>query len=701
MFSSAAIAGEAGRSAVETAQAEATPTTLPAVKVEAPRAQSGGGAVDGYLAGSSRTATKTDTPLRDTPQSITVLTQEFMQDISVQSMADAIRYVPGVTMHQGEGNRDQFVIRGNSTSADFFIDGVRDDVQYYRDLYNTDRIEALKGPNAMIFGRGGSGGAINRVIKEADGARVRELSATYGSFDNWRGSVDVGDKINDKVAYRFNGFYQDSDSFRQHVGMDRFGFNPTVTLTPTDKTRVKLGYEYFQDNRTADRGIPSFNGRPVDGKINTFFGNPDVSHARAIVNTAYATIEHDTDIGVKIRNATRYSDYDKFYQNVYPGSAVNAAGSSLSLSAYNNAVKRENITNQTDLTGQVTTGPVTHKLLAGAEFSQQTSDTVRNTGFFGGASTSLTASLANPTVYSPVTFRHQATDAFGHSTATVAAGYVQDQIEVTRYLQFIGGLRFDSFGYTYRDKNTNTTFSRTDDLISPRLGVVVKPIQPLSLYASYSVSYLPGSGDQFSSLATNTQGLKPEEMRNYEVGAKWDVTPDFAATAAVFRLDRANTRAVDPTDPTRFVQTGESRTKGVELGLSGRVTDEWQVMAGYAYQDAKIVSTTSAARAGATVGLVPKHTLSLWNKYQFTPMWGAGVGLVHQSDQFATVDNAVTLPSYTRADAAVYFTLNDSWRAQLYLENLFGAKYYLTADNNNNITPGSERAARFTVTAKF
>jgi catecholate siderophore receptor len=688
--------------AAQAVHAQTAPIALPPVDVQT-RAEPvvRGGNVEGYNAGSSRTATKTDTKLIDVPQSISVITREFTDDVSAQSLQDAIRYVPGVTMHQGEGNRDQFVFRGNSSSADFFVDGVRDDVQYYRDLYNIDRVEVLKGPNAMIFGRGGSGGAVNRVLKEADGTRVREVTGTLGSFGNRRTSFDAGDKAGDKAAVRINGVYQYSDSFRDNVNLERYAINPTFALTPSDATTIKFGFELFKDDRTADRGLPSIAGRPFGASLTSFYGNPNLSYSNATVKTAYATVDYETGIGVNVRNHSRVADYDKFYQNVYPGGSVNAAGTSYTLSAYNNLVKRTNYVNQTDFTGTVETGPVVHRLLVGAEFSRQTSDTLRNSGFFNGTATSLTVPTASPASGVPVVFRHVATDAYGRSVASVAAGYAQNQMEIGRHFQVIGGLRFDRFDYDFLDKNTYVKYGRTDDLVSPRLGVVVKPVEPLSIYASYSVSYLPASGDQFASLATNTQGLKPEEMENKETGVKWDVRRGLSLTAAVFQLDRKNTRAVDPADATRFVLTGQSRTRGTELGATGKVTDAWQIVGGYAYQDAYYVSTTSAARAGTAVALVPRHTATLWNKYQFTEMWAAGLGVIRQTDQFAAADNSVTLPAYTRADAAIYATLTDSLRAQIYVENLLGAKYYLTADSNNNITPGSERAARFTVTAKF
>src|SRR6185503_17591171 len=325
-------------------------------------------------------ATKTLSPLRDVPQSITVVTREQVRDQMMSSVGDVVRYVPGITAHQGENNRDQVIIRGISSSADFFLNGVRDDVQFYRDLYNLDRIEVLRGPNAMIFGRGGGGGLINRVPKEAGPGPLREISLQGGSFSNKRIAVDLNQPFGPDLAFRINGVYENSESFRDFGGLERYGINPTVTISPGKQTRITLAYENFRDTRTADRGIPSFLGRPVDIDISTFFGNPALSHVRALVNLGTVTFEQQAG-DVNIRNRTMFGAYDKGYQNFVPG-AVTADKSQVAITSYNNATQRLNIFNQTDVTYGVSTGSIRHTLLAGAEFGRQLTDNFRNSGFF-------------------------------------------------------------------------------------------------------------------------------------------------------------------------------------------------------------------------------------------------------------------------------------------------------------------------------
>jgi catecholate siderophore receptor len=654
---------------------------------------------DGYQAPLIASGTKTLTQLRDIPQSITVVTREQIKDQQMLSIGDVVRYVPGITAHQGENNRDQIIFRGNSSSADFFLNGVRDDVQYYRDLYNLDRVEVLRGPNAMIFGRGGGGGVINRVTKEAGFTPLREISLLAGSFNNKRVAADFDQPFNDKVAFRANGVYENSKSFRNRVALERYGINPTLTFTPGRQTKITFSYEHFVDTRVADRGISSFQGRPLDIDISTYFGNPDDSNVWAYVNLGTATVEHAASRWT-IRNRTQIGDYDRGYQNFVPG-AVNADGTQVALTAYNNATARRNIFNQTDATYTVKTGPIRHTLLGGAEFGLQLTGNFRNTGFFNNTATSVTVPLSNPTISVPVTFRQNATDADNHIETNIAAAYVQDQIELSRRVQVVAGVRFDRFDLQYFNNRNSDQLSRVDDLASPRVGAIFKPVEQVSIYGNYSVSYLPSSGDQFSSLTTITQQVKPEKFNNYEAGVKWDANRFLALTTAVFRLDRTNTRSADPNDPTRIVQTGSQRTNGFEFGLSGSITHAWRIAGGYAYQDAFVTSATTAAPVGAQVAQVPRHNFSLWNNYQILPRLGAGLGIIHRSDMFATIDNTVVLPSYTRADMAVFYSITERLRLQVNVENLLDKRYFVNADSNTNISPGYPRAVRAALTVRF
>ena len=326
----------------------------------------------GYYTNSTPVATKTNTPIVNIPQSLTVISKEFIRDQSYQNLTDIARYSPGVAVHQGEGNRDELVIRGVDSSANFFVNGFRDDVQYFRDVYNTQSIEILKGPSAITFGRGAGGGLVNRTLKEADGNRIYEATMQTGSWGDRRVTLDAGQAINQNVAARLNVFYEGADAFRDFNHLERYGINPTVTLKPDDATSVKLSYEYFHDERTSDRGNPSqalaipglgagatatrFNPTTPfapNCDLSTFFGSPSLNKATATVQTGMAIIEHGFGGGLTVRNGTIVADYKKFYQNVYPGNgplsgAVDFGDTKFNLAAYQHTTNRDNIFNQTD-----------------------------------------------------------------------------------------------------------------------------------------------------------------------------------------------------------------------------------------------------------------------------------------------------------------------------------------------------------------
>jgi catecholate siderophore receptor len=662
----------------------------------------------GYQAKTNTTAVKTDTALIDLPQSLTVITPELIKDQNMQSIADTIRYVPGVGIAQGEGNRDTPIFRGNSSTSDMYVDGIRDDVQYYRDLYNVERVDVLKGPNAMVFGRGGSGGLINRATKVADWSNTHEMNVQFGSFDKYRLTGDFDHAINQDVAVRLTSMWESSRSFREGFEAGRWGINPTVSWRPSDQTKVTLGYERYEDNRVGDRGISSYMGRPVKTSPATFFGDPDRSPTGATVDSFNAVLDHDFGGEISIRNRTRYAIYDKFYQNIFPG-AVNAAGNMVAISAYNNATQRENFFNQTDLNFSLYTGPFKHKFLTGMEFGRQETDNLRNTGYFSDVSANATSAnvlLSNPIYKGNVVFRQSATDANNNGVTTIAAGYVQDQIELSKHWQAILGLRYDRFEVDFRNNRNGQMFATADDLVSPRGGLIFKPFgDNFSLYTNYSIAYVPRAGEQLGSLSLSNQALKPEEFRNYEIGAKWDITSEMSTTLAFFQLDRLNALATDSNNPAVSFLVDGQRTRGIELGFSGNITDDWKVIGGYAYQNAEITkniaSGSSTAYAGATLAQVPEHTFSLWNRYDITQKFGVGLGSVYRSKMYAAVDNAVTLPGFLRFDAAVYYKIDKNIQLQVNIENLLDKEYYASANSNNNITPGSPIAANAGITMKF
>lgn len=680
--------------------------TLPSIQISATNNNR-------YAATSTSTATKTNTLLRDVPQSITVITGDLIKDQSIRSLADAVRYVPGVGVSQGEGNRDALVFRGNRSTGDFFIDGIRDDAEFYRDLYNIERVEVLKGANGMIFGRGGSGGVVNRVTKEANWNPVREFSFQGGSFNQKRMTGDVGYVINDVAAIRLNAIYEDAGSFRDGVDMERLGIAPTVTVKPTNRTKVVLNMERFHDDRTADRGITSVVGRtgqvtgPVDVGRSQFFGDPRRSNANIDVLSFGSFIEHKFDSGFTLQNRTLYTTYDKFYQNVFASGGLNSLTGLLPIGAYNNTTTRDNVFNQTNLLYSLNTGPIAHTLLAGVEVGRQETHNRRETGLFNNSvsSTNIFVPISNPVTNLPITFRNRDgggdLDALNRSIVNVTSLYIQDQIEILPQLQVIAGVRYDMFEVDFQQKNGPRDHLKTrDDLIAPRFGVIYKPIEPLSFYGSYSQAFVPRAGDQLTALNVTVETLKPEKFTTLETGVKWDIRPDLAFTAAVYQLDRTN--VINSVVGGQTFLTKGQRTEGVEISLAGQLTTNWSVMGGYAYQVGEISSDIlGIARKGATVAELPKHTFSVWSRYDITPRIGAAFGVIHRDNMYASLTNRVVLPDFTRVDAALFAQFSKSFRGQVNIENLFDTKYFAAAHNDFNITPGSPIAVRASLIANF
>lgn len=714
-------------SAVAAPQVETASQNAGDIGVPAPDAQ---GDI-GYRATQSSSSTKTNTPLRNVPQSVSVVTDKEIKDQASQSIGDVVKYVPGIEIHQGEGNRDQISIRGQvASTADFFVNGVRDDAQIFRDVYNSERIEVLRGPAALAFGRGGAGGVINRITKQADFDTHTETTVETGSFDHKRAVIDVDREITSGFAARITSMYEDSGSFRDSVDLKRWGINPTLAFKPWDRTTVILDYEHFEDHRTADRGIPSERAKgflgtvgPSPAAVSTFFGNPEESFANAVVDRTSVTIEHTTDFGLRIRNVTQYANYDKMYQNVYPGGPFDPNTGLVPILAYNNINNRENLFNQTDFIYKFTDGWTRHTVLAGAEFGAQRSFNFRHSGQFDvsngngecaalGVGNNLPNGtcfvlFSDPTISSPlVSFATPTTH--NRVRSDVQSFYVQDQWEIGKYLEIVGGVRHDNFGTTVTNVLPSTTispgtFNQENGFYSPRVGVILKPTSDLSLYASYSVTHLPASGDQFGSVTNQTRELEPEKYENKEVGLKWDITEALAFTTAFYEVDRTNVRFAQP-DGT-FIQTGKSQVDGVEVTLTGYVTDRWQVAGGYGHQTGELTSSTSATLpAGTPLPLLPSDTFSLWNRYQLTPDLGAGLGVIYHSNFFASLQpdtNRVELPAYTTVDAALYYRINDHLRAQLNAINIFNESYILTADSNDNLSPGAPRTFYVSLTSSY
>ena len=654
---------------------------------------------EGYSNGDGSTATKTPTPLIDVPQAVSFITADQLEDQSIRQLNDALRYVPGISMETGEGHRDEVFIRGQESTADFYIDGLRDDAQYYRPLYNIERVEVLKGANALIFGRGAGGGAINRVAKRARlGETAIAGEASVDTFGAFALLADLNQAVANDVALRLNATYEEFDNDRDFYEGRFIGISPTLTAALGPATTLVASYTYDDDSRVTDRGVPALGLGPLTGYDSTFFGDRDFNRSDAEVHIGRVRLEHDFSNGVTANATVQFADYDKIYANIVPSSTD---GDTVLLSGYQDAQQRTNWIGQANVIWEADLGSnLASTFLFGFEASQQDSANQRETISFTRAP-GVDGLAPNETPLAEVIFippfalnpvsRSRASDL---ETLSI---YAQEQLEIGEHIELVAGIRWDRFDLETDDLLGGASADRVDEKFSPRLGLIVKPTQDLSIYASYSQSFLPQAGDQFFILSQGDAQFDPETFTNYEIGAKWAPLDKVLVNAAIFRLERTDIKAPSPTDPTLTVLAGESRVEGFEISVVGEIADFWKANLGYTYLDGELLNDNAFGDAGQRLQQLPRHSISAWNRFDVSEQIGFGLGVIHQSEQFASFSNSVVLPSYWRVDAAAYYTVSDRLSFQLNVENLFDEDYYPSAHGDNNIQPGEPLSARIGV----
>ena len=659
-------------------------------------------------------ALKSPTPIIDVPQSLSITTADQIVRQGFDSIGDIVNYTPGVSNSQGEGHRDSVVFRGVRSTADFFVDGVRDDVEYYRGLYNLEQVEILRGPNALLFGRGGTGGILNRVTKKGVVGETftgyRGAVDTFGAFDIW---ADVNLATGANSALRINAAYESLKNHRDLYDGEQISVNPTFRAELGAATTIDLSYEYLNHERFIDRGIPSDdNGDPVRALRNITFGDPDNNFATFEGHVLRGTIQHTFSDSVKGNFTASYGDYDKVYANFFPVGYTSATNV-VAIDGYIDTNQRQNLVLSGNLIGEFATGSVGHTLILGGEFIDTSNNNDRlNAVFDTAVSAGRRADVEFFSAASPFPLRGGVgTLADGRTTRvgftslnddteadlTVVSAYVQDEIKLADWLRVVLGARFDSFEITVRDNRNGAVSTRTDDKVSPRLGVILKPRDNLSIYGSYSETFLPRSGDQFADINPPNDALDPDTFANLEAGMKWDVRPGLALTAAVFQIEQSSPQVSDTNPDTLDVV--DSRIRGFEAALQGQVTDWWFLTTGYSYLDGEQQSRTGPT--GRRVRELPEHKFAIWNNFQATEQLGFGLGLTAQDESFADLGNTATLPAYARVDMAVFYTVSDNVRLQVNVENVLDELYFPTAHSADELTVGAPLNARFTITSRF
>jgi len=659
---------------------------------------------------------KTPTPIINVPQSLSILTSESIQDQAFRNFGDIMRYTPGVSISQGEGHRDAIIIRGIQTTADFFIDGLRDDVQYFRPLYNVEQIEILRGSNALLFGRGGGGGVINRVQKKAKiGQNFNSITAGFDTFGAHSISADSNFAVTANSSLRLNTYYQGLDNHRDFYDGTSFAFNPTLTVDFNPSTTGYFSYEHVNDDRVVDRGVPSQNVEnapdlPLQGFNNTFFGSPDENFTTLEANIFRAHIDHTFSDRLRGNVIAQYGDYDKLYQNLYASEEVqviNNRFTEVELDGYQDTTDRENLIVQTNLIGEFETGNLMHTFLVGAEFGQQNTGNRRSDNVFDvNGDDQLFINFTDPLVIPNFAFTQIARRRA--SEVNFASLYIQDQLSLTDQFDLVLGLRYDQFdidvfdGIEANDRDDNNgRFNRKDNEITPRLGAIYKPKDTMSVYASYSETFLPRSGDQFLTLNLDTESTRPQFFENTEIGFKWDINSNLSFTSSLFSLERESFTSIDPEDASQLIVIEGSETQGFEVQFAGELTDQWSITTGYSNLDGKVVRVDDSGNNGNKTRQTPDNMFSIWNNYAVNDRFSLGLGLNYQDSYFVREDNSVEVPSYTRVDAAAYYQLNDAIKLQLNIENLLDTNYFPDAHSNDNISTGKPLNGRVSVIYKF
>ncbi|MEE4296367.1 MAG: TonB-dependent siderophore receptor [Wenzhouxiangella sp.] len=657
-------------------------------------------------------ALRTPTPIIDVPQSLTIVTGEELRERGFDSIADIIDYTPGVTNSQGEGHRDAVVFRGVRSTADFFIDGVRDDVWYYRPLYNLEQVEILRGPNALLFGRGGTGGLLNRVTKKAVVDDV--FASTRGRVNSFGGyALELDGNLNtgDRSAVRVNAMYEVLDNHRDFYDGERIGFNPTARFQLSDRTLLDVSYEYLDHERFIDRGIPTgSDGRPVESFEDIVFADPELNTATLKAHLFRASLQHEFSENLKGNFSAFYGDYDKLYQNFYASGydQANTPGV-VELDGYVDTTDRQNLILSGNLIGELFIGEMEHTLIAGVEYIDTSSDQDRFNAFW--STTQDDNELFDIT--RPLNLRNgRGINAFGEPTVNsfttdinddtrvgieVFSAYIQDEIQITDHLDFIIGARFDSFDIDVFNVPANERRSRKDDEISPRGGLIFKPFEEISLYASYSESFLPRSGEQFDNINGANNQLDPDTFKNQEIGIKWDFGVGLSLTAALFEIEQSSPQVAD--DNPETLDVIDSEISGFEAQLKGQVSDRWFISAGYSYLDGEQVNR------GGNTGLrpreLPENTFSIWSAFEVTERFGVGIGLTYQDESFIDNSNTAVLPSYTRVDAAAYYDVSDTLSLQLNIENLTDTLYFPKSHSTHQATVGAPLNGQLTVEWRY
>ena len=647
-------------------------------------------------------ALKTPVPVLDVPQTVSIVTDDEIQERGFREIGDIVRYTTGVNTSQGEGHRDAVVFRGVRSTADFFQDGTRDDVQYYRSLYNVEQVEILKGPNALLFGRGGTGGVINRVTKKAVmGEQFGSINLGMDSFGASDLAVDYNTVSGDNSAFRIMVHSDALENHRDFYDGDRLGINPTMKIQLSDRTTLDVSYEHADHERYIDRGIPTENGRPVERFKDIVFGDSKGDNLTTleadIFRATLSTVFSDTSKG---NLQVVSSEFDKMYQNYY-ASGYSAGATVVTMDGYYDPTSRENTIISGNVVNEIEMGSTTHTILFGGEIIDTTNNNLRyNTYFSNTKDDNEVFNITNPMDFTVNAAGQPSTNDYRadlksktKSDIEVTSIYFQDQIDVSDNLKLMIGGRHDTFDITVTDIKNGSAQSREDKEFSPRAGLIYKPKDNISVYYSYSESFLPRSGEQFKSLSASSAALDPDVYESTEIGVKVAISDDLSFTAAVFESEQTVASKDDVTG--EDIDIKGLTVDGFEAELKGNLTDKFSLVAGFTAMDGETSS-------GGEPREIPDQMLTLYGTYEISDKAGVAFGFTKQGESSIKNNKPdLILPSYTRFDMAAYYNISDDLVLRFNVENLTDELYFPHSHSTHQASVGEEKNVRVSISKKF
>ncbi len=649
-------------------------------------------------------------PIRDVPQTVTVIPRRIIEEQGANSLRDVLRNSPGITFQAGEGGTpagDQMTIRGFSARTDMFIDGVRDLGGYARDSFNLEQVEVAKGPSSAVSGRGSTGGSVNLVSKSPQALAFTRAAIGVGTDDYLRGTVDVNQPLNStgSVAARVNLLSQDAGvPGRDVVENKSIGVAPSVAFGIGSPTQLTFAYQRLEQNNIPDYGQPRqvYTYDPAV-PLSNFYGLKQRDYEDITQDLGTITVDHKMGETFRIRNLTRYG-------RTYRDSVITAPRF---LSGSDTIIRRndwksrdqtdEVLSNQTNLNATFETGAVTHQIAAGVEFARE--DEKNYTRVEDPATVLPETDVYHPNPDDAYTGHITRNGAYNATQADSTGVYAFDTLHFGEKWELTGGLRWDDFDATQRvvdETGVEEKYSRSDDNISSRLGLVFKPITSMSVYAGYGNSFNPSAeGLSLTTRGGSLEDVPPEETNSYEAGVKWDaVEGRLALTAAVFRTEKTNARTagIDPNDPPQVLD-GEQKVDGLEFSAAGRITREWEIFAGLALMDSEVVASNDGDE-GQELGITPKTTFNLWTTYALPAGFSIGGGANYQSNVYRSTSDAQALPDYWIFSAMAAWQANDHLTLRLNVTNVFDEEYIDRIGGGHHI-PGLGRQAILTANLSF